>query len=129
MKLFVPKIFFVCFVLLVYVGIGAFGLREWGHLSEKPMPNCPYAESGTAICENTLGHIKNWQQFSSTTYVSLVILILFLGVMWYLSVEYFFNTKKYFYHNKCYLDNNKKIYLSTQAATRWLSLFENSPSL
>ena len=127
------KIFIGVFILLIYISIGVFGLLQLNHTShsaEAPMINCPYATGGYSICENTLSHIENWQQFSNVIFPSLLIFpLLILGVILYLfGKQNFLNQNQYFYKWKYYLDN-KKLYSRKQEIIKWLALFENSPSL
>jgi hypothetical protein len=130
MSLDKTKLLIVVFVLLAYISIGVFGLFEFNHMSEKPMANCPYAENGFSVCDNNLGHINNWRQFSNTTFSSLFVFsLLILGiVLYFFGKQNFLNQKQYFYRWKYYL-YNKKLYTYLNKIIKWLSLFENSPSL
>ncbi len=127
MNLRTIKLFAGAFVLLTYMSLGIFGLFNFAHTDEMSMPDCPYAQGGSAICQNNLDHINNWQQFSNAVFPALFALFLILGMIWY-----YFNVKlitepKYFYKWKCYL-NSEKLYTYQEEITKWLSLFENSPS-
>ena len=125
------KIFLACFILLVYINISVFGLLSFYHVEhsvETPMVNCPYAENGFSICESSLGHINNWQQFSNIISPSLFIFFILLFAILYIFDQKFLNQKKHLYRWKYYLDN-KKLYSYSDTITKWLSLFENSPSL
>ncbi len=118
------------FLLLAYVSIGVFGLFKFNHMSEKPMVNCPYTQNSFSLCQNSLAHINNWKQYSNTIFPSLfVFLFLTLGtVLYFFDKRKFFNqTLRFFYRWKYYLDN-KKLYTFPTGITKWLSLFENSPS-
>ncbi|MEX2029216.1 MAG: hypothetical protein WD963_01915 [Candidatus Paceibacterota bacterium] len=118
------------FVLIAFLAIGVFGLLPFTHRShttEVPMMNCPYAENGYAICESNFDHINNWQQFSNVTLSALFVLFLVFALIWFFNYD-FFNREKYFYQRRYYLDN-KNLYLYEEIITKWLSLFENSPSL
>ncbi len=130
MKLHNLKLFLGFFVLLAYLGMGVFGLFELSHTSEMPMTNCPYTQNSFSVCENSLDHISKWQQFSNTTFSSLFIFLLFiLGiVLYFFGRQNFFNQKRYFFRWRYYL-NNKKLYSCSSKIIKWLSLFENSPSL
>ena len=131
MKLYNLKLFLSFFVLLAYISIGVFGLFKLDHMTETPMVNCPYAQNGYALCENSLNHINNWQQFTNTTFSSFYIfsLLIILGiVLYFFGKQNFLNQKQYFYRWKYYL-NNKKLYSYSNKIIKWLSLFENSPSL
>ncbi|MBI2627451.1 hypothetical protein HYW72_00815 [Candidatus Nomurabacteria bacterium] len=124
------KLFLGFSILLAYISIGVFGLFKFNHMSETPMVNCPYSENGFSVCENTLEHINNWQQFSNATFSSFFIFsFLFLGIaLYFFGKQNFLNQKQYFYKWKYYLDNKKLYTLPTEIIKR-LSLFINSPSL
>lgn len=130
MKLYNAKLFSALFVLLAYISIGVFGLSKFNHTYEMPMANCPYAENGFSVCSDILDHINNWRQFSNVTLSQLLFFsLLILGIILYFpSRQKFLNQKKYFYKWKYYL-YNKKLYTYPQEIIKWLSLFENSPSL
>ncbi len=117
------------FVVLAFVSMSVFGLFGLSHMDGAPMMNCPYAQGGSSICENSLGHINDWRQFSNTTFSTLLIFsLLILGaVLYFLNKQDFLNQKQHFYRWKYYF-NNEKSYFYTQKITKWLSLFENSPS-
>ena len=123
------KLFIGLFILLTYIGIGVFGLFEFNHVTETPMTNCPYTENDFSVCDNSLDHINNWQQFSNTTFpVLFIFLSLFLGVVLYFSnKQNFLNLKQYFYKWRYYLDS-KKSFNSLNKIVKWLSLLENSPA-
>ncbi|KKS99294.1 MAG: hypothetical protein UW07_C0016G0009 [Candidatus Nomurabacteria bacterium GW2011_GWF2_43_8] len=129
MNLRSAKLFLGLFILLAYIGIGIFGLFQFGHMSEAPMANCPYAENGFSVCANGLDHINDWRQFSNATFTSLFIFsLLILGIILYFFNQHnLLNQKQHFYKWKYYLDNTKSYTLS-QEIIKWLSLFENSPS-
>ena len=103
---------------------------ELSHATEMPMANCPYAQNSFSVCENSLDHINNWQQFSNITFPSLFtfLLLTFGLVLYFYGKQNFLNQKQYFYKWKYYLDN-KKLYSYSNRIIKWLSLFENSPSL
>ena len=116
-------------ILIAFVGIGVFGLMPFthaNHATEAPMVNCPYGMGEFSLCDNSLIHIDNWKQFSNFILPSLLILLLAFALGWHF-VSDFFGQEKYFYRNKYYLDN-KTLYSYQQIITKWLSLFENSPS-
>ncbi len=119
-------------VLLAFVSVGVFGLVGWSHTTsstETPMMNCPYAENGFSVCENTLDHISGWQQFSNVTLMSLFALYLFVSgiILYFIGKHNFFNEKQYFESWKYYLDI-KILYSPKEEIIKWLSFFENSPS-
>ena len=118
----------VC-VLLAYMGIGIFGLFEFSHANEMPMENCPYAQNGYSLCENSFDHINNWRQFSNTTFSALFILsLLILGIILYFyNKRNFLKQNQYFYRWK-YRLYDKKLNNYDNKIIKWLSLFENSPS-
>src|SRR3989344_9589427 len=133
MKLYNAKLFLGFFILLAFISIGVFGLLQWNHTShmaEAPMINCPYAENGYSICENTLQHVDKWRQFSNVIFPSLFIFsFLILGIiLYFFGKQNFLNQEQYFFKYRYYLDN-KKLHTFSDKITRWLSLFENSPSL
>ncbi len=130
MKLHNTKLFLGLFVLFAYISIGVFGLLKFNHMSEKPMPNCPYTENGFSVCDNNLDHINNWHQFSNIIFPSLLVfLLLILGIiLYFFDKRNFLNQKQYFYRWKYYL-YNKKLYTYPNRIIKWLSLLENSPSL
>ena len=124
------KLFFGLFVLLTYISIGVFGLLKLDHMDETPMVNCPYAQNGYALCDNSFSHINNWQRFSNTTFSPLFALsFLILGiVLYFFGKQDFLNQRQYFYRWKYFL-GNKKLDTYSNRIIKWLSLFENSPSL
>ena len=130
MSLYKAKSFIGIFILLVYISIGIFGLFKFNHISEIPMVNCPYTQNGYTICENSLSHINDWQQFSNVTFSSLFTLsLLILGlILYFFGKRNFLNQKQHFYKWKYYLDN-KKLFTRSQKIIKWLSLLINSPSL
>lgn len=123
------KLFIGVSVLLAYVSICVFGLLKFSHTSEMPMPICPYTQNGSALCQNSLDHINNWQQFSNTTFSLLFIfsIIIFGITLRFINQRNFLNLKQYFYKWKYYL-YNKKLSKYPNKVIKWLSLFENSPS-
>ncbi len=123
------KLFIGVCILLAYISIGVFGLLKLDHKIEMPMDNCPYAQNSYAICENSLDHINNWQQFLNAISPSLFIFsILILGIVLYLVTKHnFLNQKSYFYKWK-YCLYNKKLYPYSNIIIKWLAFFENSPS-
>ena len=129
MKLYNVKLFLSLFILFAYIGIGVFGLLRFSHMSETPMANCPYAENSFSVCDNGLGHINNWHQFSNTTIPALFIFsLLVLGiVLYFFGKQNFLNQKQYFYRWK-YYPYNKKLYTYPNRIIKWLSLLENSPA-
>lgn len=130
MNLHNKKLFLGFFILFAYVGIGVFGLLKFSHTSEIPMPNCPYTQNGYALCSNSFEHINNWQQFSNVTFTQLLVFsLLVLGVILYFYNKHdFLRRNQYFFRWKYYL-YNKKLYTFRNRIIKWLSLFENSPSL
>ena len=119
-------------VLLAFAGIGVFGLLSFSHTNhaaETPMVNCPYAQNGSSICENMLGHINDWRNFSNVIFPALYI---FLSLIFWIILHFFnqnfLNKKQYFYKWKYNL-YQKKLYTYPNQIIKWLSLFENSPSL
>ena len=124
------KPFLGILILLAYIGIGAFGLFQFSHMSGTPMPNCPYAQTGSSLCENNLNHINNWRQFASVTPQSLFVFsLLFFGIILYFFGKHdFLNKRQHFYKWQYYLYEIKS-YIYPQKIIKWLSLFENSPSL
>jgi len=123
------KLSFGFFVLFAYVSMGVLGLFKFNHTMETFMPDCPYAQSGYALCTNHLDHINAWQQFSnvipsSVFFLSLLALTAFL---YFFNKQDLINLKPYFYKWKCYLDiKQSRIYL--QKISKWLALLVNSPS-
>ena len=93
------------------------------------MTNCPYAENGFSICENTFDHINKWHQFFNVITPSLFIfLLLILGiVLYFFGKQNFLNQKQYFYKWK-YRLYDKKSCIYQEKVIKWLALFENSPS-
>ena len=125
------KLFMGIFILLAFLSVGVFGLLQFSHtnhMTEAPMINCPYATGGSSICENTLSHIDNWQQFSNAILPSLTVLLLLIFTVLYILDQDFLLQEKHFYKWKYYLDN-KKLLTYPDRIIKWLSLFENSPSL
>ena len=127
------KYVFTTILIFSFVGIAVFGLLQFSHAShtpEAPMINCPYAENGYSICQSSLEHIKNWRQFSNVIIPSLSIFsLLVLGiVLYFFSKQNLLNQNLYLYKWKYYL-NDQKLYTYKERIIKWLSLFENSPSL
>jgi hypothetical protein len=123
------KLFIGVLIVFIYVGIGVFGLFQFSHMAETPMTNCPYAENGFSVCDNSLNHINDWQAFSNVTLSSLFIFsYLILGIiLYFFNKQNFLNRKQYFYKWRYYLDS-KKSFNSLNKIVKWLSLLENSPS-
>lgn len=125
------NLFIGALVLIAFISIGVFGLLQFNHKShatEVPMVNCPYAENGSSICENTLAHIANWEQFSSVVVSSIFIFtFLILGIFYFLNWQDFLNQNTHFNKWRHFL-HNKKPYSGAHKIIKWLSLFENSPS-
>ncbi len=130
MNLLKVKSFLGVFVLLAYISIAVFGLVKLDHMSETPIMNCPYAQNSFSLCENGFDHINNWQQFSNTIFASLFIFsFLILGtILYFFGKQNFLNERQYLYKWKYYL-YNKKLNTYSNRIIKWLSLFENSPSL
>jgi len=127
------KYVFTTILIFSFVGIAVFGLLQFSHAShtpEAPMINCPYAENGYSICQSSLEHIKNWRQFSNVIIPSLSIFsLLVLGiVLYFFSKQNLLNQNLYLYKWKYYL-YDQKLYTYKERIIKWLSLFENSPSL
>ncbi|MDO8659185.1 MAG: hypothetical protein Q7K54_01155 [Candidatus Parcubacteria bacterium] len=124
------KLFIGSFILLAYIGIGVFGLLRFSHMSAMPMANCPYAENSFSVCDNSFEHISNWQQFSNIVFTSLFTLsFLFLGlVLYFFNKQNFLNYQHQFFSRWLYYLNNNKLFSFKETITKWLSLFENSPS-
>lgn len=115
-------------IFLAYLSVSIFGLIQFSHLSEAPMPHCPYTQNNSALCMNSFDHVNNWRQFSNVPFLSLwLFLLLGLGL-----ILYFFNrldfSKQKVQQWKYYLDN-KKLFTPLYKITSWLSLLENSPSV
>ncbi len=123
------KLFIGVSVLLAYISIGVFGLFKLDHMTETPMVNCPYAQNGYAICDNSFSHIGNWQQFSNAIFPSLFLLsLLALSlILYFWGKQNFLNQKQHFFSWRYYLDD-KQSYSFKERIIKWLSLFENSPS-
>ncbi len=126
------KLFIGVSALIAYISIGVFGLfnaNQMNHMHGTPVSNCPYAQNGFSVCDNSLEHINNWRQFSNIIFPSLFIFsLLFLGIILYFyNKQNFLNQKKYFYRWKYYL-YSKNLDTYPNKIIKWLSLFENSPS-
>ena len=122
------KLFLGTFILLAYVGIGIFGLIEFNNMSPAPMADCPYTQNGFSVCENVLDHIGTWQQFSNVIFSSLFIFtFLILGLVLYILNKHNFLNQQYLYRWKHLY--KEKLNTSVSRIIKWLSLFENSPSL
>lgn len=130
MSLYKVKSFLGILVLLAYLSIGVFGLFRFIHTSEMLMVDCPYAQNSHSICDNSLDHVNNWQQFSNVSFSSLsIFLFLIFGlVLYFFNKHNFLKQRQYFYRWKYYL-GNKKFDTYSHRIIKWLSLFENSPSL
>ena len=112
-------------ILTAFVGIGVFGLAAGSHLPGTPMPDCPYAPGGFALCADTLQHIANWQEFSSIVVPFVFVLLVLAGATYFLN-QNLLNPEQRSYRRKN-LDAEKYFYTGT--ILKWLSLLENSPSL
>ena len=112
-------------ILLAFAGVGVFGLLNFDHLSGAPMPDCPYTQNSFSLCENSLNHIAAWQKFSSVV-LPLIFALLILAGIFYSLDQNLFNTGQNFYRRR---DTDAKKYFYTGTILKWLSLFENSPSL
>lgn len=130
MNLVNKKLFIGAFILLAYIGIGVFGLFNFTHSVEMPMVNCPYVDGGSSVCDNSLAHINNWQQFSNVivpAFFLLTFLVLGIALYFLFTRNFFKNLLRLSYVWRFYI--KKKIsHISLRKITRYLSLFENSPS-
>ena len=125
------NLFLGILVLLAVSSMGIFGLFSFGHSNhavETPMVNCPYAENSFSICRSSLEHINNWKQFSNVILPVLLVFSILLSVVSDIFDQKFLNQEKHFYRWRYDLDN-KKLHTYREKITRWLALFENSPSL
>jgi hypothetical protein len=119
------------FVLMAFIGVGVFGLFPLGHAAhgaEAPMSDCPYTENGSSLCENTLDHIAGWQQFSNIIIPALFIILALAAVFYLVGSSGLLDQKQNFYRWRHYLYQERSSSYE-QAIIKWLSLFENSPSL
>lgn len=123
------KLFLGFFIFAAYISIGVFGLSRFSHTYEMPMVNCPYAENGLSVCDDSFDHINNWRQFSNVTFSQLLFfsILIFGIILYFVNQQNFLNQKQYFCKWKYYL-YSKKLYTYPQEIIKWLSLFENSPS-
>jgi hypothetical protein len=124
------KLFIGLSILLAFISTGVFGLFQISHVIEAPMENCPYIQNNFSVCANNLNHIDDWRQFSTTTISSLIVfsfLVLSI-ILYFFGKQNFLKQKQYFYKWK-YSLYSKKLYISPNKITRWLSLLENSPAL
>lgn len=72
------KILFI-FALAGYAGITLFGALHIAHMARSgmPMEGCPFAIGEHSLCEmDTSGHMKAWQEFSTTILPTIKILVL-----------------------------------------------------
>jgi hypothetical protein len=124
------QLFTGLFILVAFISVGVFGLLGFNHMSETPMVNCPYTQNDSSLCVNTLDHITKWQQFSNIISPALFIfsLLALALVLYFTNKQNLLNQKQSFYRWKYYL-NNKTLYTFPNIIIKWLSLFENSPSL
>ncbi|KKS23388.1 MAG: hypothetical protein UU82_C0031G0005 [Candidatus Nomurabacteria bacterium GW2011_GWC2_41_8] len=125
------KLFIGAFVLLIYISIGIFGLFKFSHIAEAPMVDCPYAQNGYSICENSFDHINNWRQFSSAIFPSLFLFsfLIFGMILYFLGGQVFSNQKPFLFYKWKLFFYNKTSYNHLDKIIKWLSLFENSPSV
>jgi len=131
MSLHNKKLFIGAFILLAYISMGVFGLLQFGHVSEMPMEDCPYTQNTSAICGNSIDHINNWHQFSNVILSSVFVsfLLIFGMVLYFFDKQHFLSQQpRLFYKWKHYWDV-QKFYSHFNQLNKWLSLFENSPSL
>jgi len=125
------KLFSGILILLLYISIGVFGLFQFGHTTNIPMENCPFTEGNFSACNNTTEHINNWQQFSNVVVPAFFVFTFFIFNI----ALYFLYTQKISHYILSllykYKYSLKKKFLQTslQKIARYLSLFENSPSL
>lgn len=122
------KLFLGVLVLIAFMGISMFGLFKFSHTIEMPMPNCPYTQGSFSICENIFSHINNWSKFLNVIPVLFFLFIFLEIVLYFFNKQNFLNQILYFYRWKYYL-YNKKLLKYQNKIIKWLSLFENSPSL
>ena len=125
------NLFLGILVLLAVSSVGILGLFSFSHTShgiETPMVNCPYAENSFSVCRSSIEHINTWKQFSNVIFPALLVFSILLFVVSDIFDQKFLNQEKYFYRWRYDLDN-KKLHTYREKITRWLALFENSPSL
>lgn len=129
MNLSGTKSFIGIFVLLAFISIGVFGLLQFTHSADMPMANCPYSPNSFSICENTLGHIGQWQNFLSVILPALFVLLLAGAILFYFKKLPDFLDVRFCFLRRKYVRNNEKLYSPRREGIKWLSLLENSPSL
>ena len=124
------KLLIGVFILFAYMSMGIFGSFHMNHMTSTPMLDCPYAQNSFSICKNGLDHINDWHRFSNTVLPSLFIFsfLIFGMILFFFIKRNFLNQERFFYKLEYYLDN-KELYFSREKIIKWLSLFENSPSL
>lgn len=127
MKLQNKKSLISIIVLFIYIIISIFSLISFVHTNEMPMEHCPYAQGGYTVCKTNFEHINSWYQFSNIILPTIFILItLILFAVLFLNKKFLFNELSFFRWNFCL--EKKYLNLKQEKITKWLSLFENSPS-
>lgn len=123
-------------IVLAYMSIGVFGLFQMNdHKFMAPTNDCPYALNSHALCDNGLSHINNWREFSNVVFPTLLTLSIILTIIFFAEALNFFDRNKFLRQKLClfykwtqYLDD-KFSHISKAKIVRWLSFFENSPSV
>src|SRR3989344_6074823 len=111
------------FALIAFISIGVFGLFQFNHAIhpvETPMSNCPYTANGYSICQSTLNHINNWQQFSNITITSLFVFLLLISgfILYFIGKLRLPHFRPALSRWKHYL-NNKKTYIPGEEFIKW----------
>ena len=115
-------IFLALFLVASVGGVFTAGMMDGGTAS-----NCPYMGVPVLCAMNPLQHLSEWQQTFATIVQQIatnILLLLVLCVALFLSVRprlLKLSTVGYLYRSPPSTTYRKKV-------TRWLSLFENSPS-
>lgn len=121
------KLYISSIIIITYSSIALFGLFLFSHQSQMTSSHCPYSQSNTAPCLNTVEHISHWKQFSNINIPNILSIII---VLFFVNIS-FLNKKEISdlaYKFKFYL-NRKLLYPVFRKIHEWLSLFESSPPL
>lgn len=110
-------------VLVVYLGVTAFGLSQFGHYTGMSMEKCPYTQNNYALCDNSFEHINSWQQLSNVVIGALFVLPILIFATFLVLLS---SVQILSYRWRRYLSSNR-LYSYFYKKIRWLSLFESSP--
>lgn len=132
-----PKKIITCFILGSFLVLALFSFAMMFHVPGDNMPdNCLLnTQEGVLCAQDTLAvaiyHISSYQSFFNTqvNYGVVSIMILFIVACAFALFVISSNISELYLRTNRFYDSPPDIIYNKRKITRWLSLFENSPSL